>query len=253
MRVVKAEIQRDPVKKTVVERVWIIERVLLLPSVVALSGGCAGLEKRQAVPIVVLNTVHEAQNRQHQHVRNGVHERNPWEEKDQCGKHTASNQNDRNIATALLPAFGNDKRGKRHDRVHDQLVSRDVESLEKPCRFENVGMLLKESLVIEPGDIGDIDMMTEVFVAYVLERSVGGTAQPSQKPPQRRIVAGVAENQVVRAFMNQVRRNRHRVRQQKRRNQVDSPGAVKQTRETCDIANHGIGESAAVVTKTFGF
>jgi hypothetical protein len=53
--------------------------------------------------------------------------------------------------------------------------------------------------------------------------------------------------------MNQVRRNRHRVRQQNRRNEVDSPGAVKQTRETRGIANHGIGQSAAVVTKTFGF
>src|SRR5678815_1258662 len=112
-------------------------------------------------------------------------------------------------------------------------------------------MFLKKSLVIEPCDIGDIDMMTEMLVADVLKCSVGGAAQPGQSPPQSRVVAGIPENEVVGAFMNQVRGDGHRVRQQNCRSHVDGPVAVKQTCKAHGIANRGIGQSTSVVTETF--
>jgi hypothetical protein len=59
MRIMEAEIQREPVGPVVLQRMRIGKRVLLFPLEVALARRLFELEQGQAVGIVVLQAVHE--------------------------------------------------------------------------------------------------------------------------------------------------------------------------------------------------
>ena len=76
-------------------------------------------------------------------------------------------------------------------------------------------MLFKKRFVIEPNHIIVIDMVSEVFVSNIFKLAIAGSADPAQRFSKLRIVLVLLEHRVVRAVMNQVRRNDHPVAQQK--------------------------------------
>ena len=65
MRIVKSEVERNPVGDAVIEGMRVAERVFLLEFEVALARRLAKVEKRQRVGVIVLQAIHETQDRHH--------------------------------------------------------------------------------------------------------------------------------------------------------------------------------------------
>ncbi len=97
--------------------------------------------------------------------------------------------------------------------MHDQIVCRNIEPLQKLAKAQYYWVVSEEFLVIKPDDIVIVDMMPEVLVTNVFISAISGPAQPGQKPTERRIVTDTSENEIVATFVNHVGSYRHSVRQ----------------------------------------
>ena len=124
--------------------------------------------------------------------------------------------------------------------MHDQVVSGNIKPLEKSCDAYAERVICKEFFIVEPDNIIIIDMMSKMFVAYVLVGSIGRPAQPAQHSPQLRVVAYAFENQVVPALMNHIGSDYHSVRQEQDRQQVGQPEILKQADPANDVCRDRI-------------
>ena len=78
MRIVKSEIQRQPIEDFGINRLWIAESVRLLPGDVSLTRWLSTIEQCEAVAVIVLDGVHESKHGHHQQVRRRVKNRRFW-------------------------------------------------------------------------------------------------------------------------------------------------------------------------------
>ena len=85
-----------------------------------------------------------------------------------------------------------------------------------------------------------------MLVAHVLVGAVGRAAQPAHRAAEGCIVTAASEDEVVSAFVDQVRGDRHCVREEQGCRGIHAPGFGKQAGEAGDIRRHGVQQRAAV-------
>ena len=113
-------------------------------------------------------------------------------------------------------------------------------------------MPFEKRVILEPDDVVIIDMMTKVLVAYVLVGAIRRTTKPGHEAPEHGVVAGFPEYQVVAAFVNQVRRNKHAVREGQSRDPVQNPAGSEQSRETQRVQGDRVDDGKAIPAHSEG-
>ncbi len=253
VRIVETEVERKPVQPVITKRMRIGERVLLFPLEVAFPRRAFEFEQGQAVRIIVLDAVHEPQDRHHDHVGDRIENRHLWQQNQQREKDAATDDDHDEVAPTLVPTLRNDERGKHHDEMHDQVVRRDIEPLEQARDAQHAGMIGEELLIVEPDDIVVVDVVPEVFVAHVLVSAVGCAADPAQETTEISVMSNAPENEVVAALMDHVRGDGHAVGQQQGCQDVHEPVRRKQADPAQHIGEQRVQDRPTVPAQALGF
>ena len=201
----------------------------------------------------MLQTVHESKDVDHQHIGYSVEYCGLWIKHHDRKKDASADHDDGCVTPTLVPTLRNNERSENGDEMHDQIMGRYIEPFQDSGDFQNHRMSLEKGLVFEPDRIVIIDMVSEMFVADVLVGSIGRTAYPVEKAPETRIGSVGTEHRVVPALVNHVCGDRHRVRQQQGRQNIDKQIVGQNPKPSKHVPKYGIHDRPTVIEQADRF